>query len=716
MPDPLNSVTARISTRISALLHLSSTVSQYLSNIKATTTHYSNTISEINTVYEVLCTLQAGIQNNTINKEDLFTTSQRLEESDSPLNLLETALQELTTKFGDSASTVDIKFLRWPFKWCEAEKLIRYISNAEDIYDNTLSICDNFENVNILKRSYMNDKTILDSQYQEDDSRSPPEMQSKRQRIDLQGNFINEGGLQLNASKFNSGGGPININTHTPENRCLIDLRTTDPQLDKIRIEETKGGLLANVYNWIFNNVDFRQWHQKRENCLLWIKGDPGKGKTMLLCGIINELHKSDESALAYFFCQATDTRINNAVAVLRGLIYMLLKKQPALLSHLQKRYEVAGEKLFKDVNTFIALSEILKDILQDKSLKPTILIVDALDECQNDLPQLLRLIVSSLSISSRIKWLVSSRNFPEIEEEIDQVKQGTTLSLELNAESVSAAIKWYVREKVDYLAKRKRQIEENRNSIECYLLDNANGTFLWVALVCRNLERARLFTISKLQDYPSELDPLYSRMIRQITHMEDIEAATLCLRILSVIVTVYRPITLDELSTLMGLDNEIPLEEMIKLCGSFLVVRNRSIFFVHQSAKDFLCIKADRESFPLERKKVHTELFQSSMIAMSKALKRNIYDLNYPGFPIDEVKIPDPDPLLCIRYPSLYWVDHLRDGDPEQNREYTQDNGNIHAFLRGHLLHWLEVMSLMGRISESINAISILESYGSVS
>jgi protocatechuate 3,4-dioxygenase beta subunit len=44
---------------------------------------------------------------------------------------------------------------------------------------------------------------------------------------------------------------------------------------------------------------------------LLWIKGDPGKGKTMLLCGIINKLNNSitQRALLSYSFCQATDSR-----------------------------------------------------------------------------------------------------------------------------------------------------------------------------------------------------------------------------------------------------------------------------------------------------------------------------------------------------------------------------------------------------------------------
>jgi hypothetical protein len=63
-----------------------------------------------------------------------------------------------------------------------------------------------------------------------------------------------------------------------------------------------------------------------------WTKGDPGKGKTMLLCGMINEMSaltrledKRATTLLSFFFCQVTDSRINNAVAVFRGLIYLLV-------------------------------------------------------------------------------------------------------------------------------------------------------------------------------------------------------------------------------------------------------------------------------------------------------------------------------------------------------------------------------------------------------
>src|SRR4051812_10803338 len=80
----------------------------------------------------------------------------------------------------------------------------------------------------------------------------------------------------------------VGNNIYLSENRCLEALRITDPRHDKARIEGDKGGLLDDVYQWVLHNGEFLQWRHNEQNRLLWVRGDPGKGKTMLLCGIIN--------------------------------------------------------------------------------------------------------------------------------------------------------------------------------------------------------------------------------------------------------------------------------------------------------------------------------------------------------------------------------------------------------------------------------------------
>ena len=231
------------------------------------------------------------------------------------------------------------------------------------------------------------------------------------------------------------------------DQECIQHLRLTDPRDDKKRIEDTKGGLLEDSYYWILENSDFQQWRRDQQSQLLWIKGDPGKGKTMLLCGIINELEKSmaKTDLLSYFFCQATDSRINNATAVLRGLVYLLVDQQPSLISHVRKKHQHAGKTLFEDANAWVALSEIFTNILQDPSLNNTHLIINTLNECVADLPKLLDFIVQKSSVSPCVKWIISSRNWPEIEERLERAGHKVRLCLELNAESISTAVSVYI-------------------------------------------------------------------------------------------------------------------------------------------------------------------------------------------------------------------------------------------------------------------------------
>ncbi|PSN58849.1 hypothetical protein BS50DRAFT_595118 [Corynespora cassiicola Philippines] len=485
--------------------------------------------------------------------------------------------------------------------------------------------------------------------------------------------------------------------------KCLQDLHSTDPLRDKKRIEDTKGGLLLDSYRWILEHPDFQQWQGESQSRLLWIKGNPGKGKTMLLCGIINELEKStaETSLLSYFFCQATDSRINSATAVLRGLLFTLVRQQPSLFFHMREKYDQAGKALFEDANAWVALSEIFMSIVQDPSLKITYLIIDALDECATHLPKLLDFIVQTSSASSRVKWIMSSRNWSNIEERLERAEDKVRLSLELNAESVSAAVRSYINYKVSQLAHDKKYSPQTKQVVLDYIHTNANDTFLWAALVCQNLgTMSRLDIVTKLKAFPLGLDSLYERMVQKINDSED---AILCKQALAIVSAVYRPITLHELASLMeGLDSTNggldSAQEIVSLCGSLLTIRNGTIYFVHQSAKDFLLKETSNTIFPSGGEVVHYAIFSRSLLAMSNTLRRDLYRLGALGYPIEQIHQPDPDPLVASRYSCTYWVDHLCDsilGSTTNNRESLQDGGIVDVFLRKKYLYWLEALSL---------------------
>jgi hypothetical protein len=495
--------------------------------------------------------------------------------------------------------------------------------------------------------------------------------------------------------------------------RCLQDLRLTDPRYDKKRIEDTKGGLLKDSYRWILQNSEFQQ-----QSPLLWIKGDPGKGKTMLLCGIIDDLEESVASTalIAYFFCQATDSRINSATATLRGLLYLLVDQQPSLVSHIRAKYDHAGRALFEDANAWIALREIFTNILHDPSLSRTHLLIDALDECVVDRQKLLDFIVEQSSASSRVKWTVSSRNWPEIEQQLATAGHGVGLSLELNAESVATAVDVFIQQKVIQLSQNNRYDARTREVVHNHLSSNADGTFLWVALVCQGLEAVpKRHVLKKLSAFPSGLDSLYKQMVQHIVTSDDAE---LCKEILALAATVFRPLTLQEMVTLVeefedAADDPKIVQDIISHCGSFLTIRDSVVYFVHQSAKDFLVEKAANTIFPSGMENAHYAVFFRSHQVLSDSLHRDMYNLGAPGYPIERVAPPDPDPLGEIRYSSIYWVDHLRSCGSIATTKHVadlQDGGIIDKFLRQKYLYWLEALSLCKSMPKGVVSVAELQ------
>ncbi|PVH69914.1 HET-domain-containing protein [Cadophora sp. DSE1049] len=504
---------------------------------------------------------------------------------------------------------------------------------------------------------------------------------------------------------------------------CIQDLRITDPREDKKRIEDTKGGLLRDSYQWIFEHADFHKWRNNEEGQVLWIKGDPGKGKTMLLCGMIDEMsaltrlrNESGTTLLSFFFCQATDSRINNAAAVLRGLIYLLIDQQPSLIEHVRKKYDDAGKSLFEDANAWVALSEIITTILQDPSLTKTYLFIDALDECVVDLFKLLDFIVQRSSMSPRVKWIVSSRNWPDIEERLEAAGHKVRLCLELNQQSISAAVSTYIDYKTRQLAEQKKYDDKTRVAVQQHLISNSNDTFLWVALVCANLKNVPSWkTLAKLTEFPPGLDLLYQRMLSHICNSDDVD---LCKHILAITSIVYRPITLTELTSFVKTlenmaDDHVSLVIIIGLCGSFLALRETTVYFVHQSAKDFLLKEASDDIFPSGTNVTHHTIFSWSLQVMSRTLRRDIYSLSAPGISIDQVKPHDQDLLAAARYSCLHWVDHLLDCMTNGNTmNDLKDGGSVYNFLCQSFLYWLDALSLMKSLSNGILMIGKLEKW----
>lgn len=153
---------------------------------------------------------------------------------------------------------------------------------------------------------------------------------------------------------------------------------------------------------------------------MLWVRGEPGVGKTMLLTGTVRALlpataqDKPDRCFLPFYFFDHAKQGSNNAASALRTIIWLILVYQPDLCTHLTRKLDSTRRRHLNDPNDFLALSAIFYDIIEDERLAKTYIVIDALDQCmswngQPGVDDFLALITKSLNLSKKIKWLTSS-------------------------------------------------------------------------------------------------------------------------------------------------------------------------------------------------------------------------------------------------------------------------------------------------------------------
>ncbi|KAJ6083698.1 hypothetical protein N7467_007833 [Penicillium canescens] len=508
------------------------------------------------------------------------------------------------------------------------------------------------------------------------------------------------------------------------DQQLLQQLVLMDPRETKQRFEET---LQEGSCRWILDSSEFKEW-QDKEDSVLWVKGDPGLGKTMLMTGIINYLEAlvtaSGSGNLCFQFFQVTNSRANNATVILRGLIYLLVSRQNWLLTYLRPKYSVAGNQLFEDNNAFYALSSIFQDMLHDSRLSQVYLVVDALDECADGLQLLLDLIAQTTRDPvTRVKWIVSSRIWSPIESQMVSIDGCINLTLRRNSKSLSHGVEEYINNRVSQLARETDFMNEMQDVIRTFLRNKNDGTFLWVSLVVSQIQSSK--TSTELRRFLDSIDggggqnaphnqlfTVYDQILTDIERLRGSEIARRCLSVISVAALAYTPLHFLELSALTEVEDqgtESPaLKQVLDACRSILVLREDFVYLRHLSVREFI-LQRDLIDKPL----VHFNIFSRSLRALSGVLRRNMYNIQHAGTSYVSAKLQTPNhcPLASIRYCSVFWVHHICNAvkNSKQYGNVLSDNGEVFSFLKRHFLHLLESLSLLGRLSEGIPSLRLL-------
>lgn len=492
----------------------------------------------------------------------------------------------------------------------------------------------------------------------------------------------------------------------------LNDLYAVDSRLEKAAIEELKGGLVEEAHELLVEQTDFHTVRQKNEEGLLWITGGPGRGKTMFLCGVINELlrRKREIPVLSYYFCRADRQSARTARSVLRGLLWLICDQSWGLTRRLREEYTNQGSGLFNDDDAIVAvaLEKMLASCLAQPTMQHAVFVIDAIDECDAEsIPVLLR-VIGRLARDHPAQWIISSRSWETYRRLVSSIApQLQMTNTQLDGDVVGRAVQVLVTSRVKRLASIKGYNKTLHDEVHDTLRSKAGDTFLWVALVCLELEGvgvANRHVRNVLNAVPKGLNGLYQRMLTAALDSAD---SKLCRQILPLACIVSQPLTIAELRCivpeLVGLSGP-EVTEVVGNCGAFLRLQGSetneaSLIFIHESAREFLAETAREAVFSKGIVYEHRVVFTQTLNNI-KTSRRNIYNLPHPGIGLDEITPPRPDPISNLRYSCLYWLDHARYLHCEG--EWLQsDDEVLVAFIMNDLLRWLEVVALTGSVPQ---------------
>lgn len=269
-------------------------------------------------------------------------------------------------------------------------------------------------------------------------------------------------------------------------------------------------------------------------------------------------------------------------------------------------KYEIHGAQVL--FTSLSALLGVLDDIVSDTAFYHAYFAIDALDECQLDsLKDFLRYLNQNIEPRAKnriqwhkIKWLFTSRDEPTVRESLHSA---LLVDLEENSIHVDKAVDEYITLEVQELNKKKNYSPDLHKYVEDYIRKNANGTFLWAWLACKELAKPEILRSESkgvLLDLPPGLVPLYGRILRHVTDLGNPRSISVVIRILSTVLVAARPLRLTELAIAANLPeasrgNEEDILDCVRQCGSFLIIPPRDylqsagVSFVHQSVKDYL-------------------------------------------------------------------------------------------------------------------------------
>jgi hypothetical protein len=473
-----------------------------------------------------------------------------------------------------------------------------------------------------------------------------------------------------------------------------------------------------------------------------------GTGKSTIARTIARRY--SDQKCLgATFFFSRSGGERSHTGKFFTTIAVQLAKISLVLKGHISKAIAehdgIAGQAL-RDQWKHLILQPL--SMLKENSLQsPLVLVLDALDECggDRDIREILRLFTEAKTLQNiRLRIFLTSR--PEIPIRLGFRDMPGILHQDLILDNVSrnivdSDILTFFEDKFKAIRNASDHLPPNWPGKEAMdlLVVRAHGLFIYAATICRFIEdggeqwppddllhivlpdhctsSSSLWKSVPIHGSPTEeLDIMYIHILeysfRNINNERNKQQlAAIFRQVVGAIVLFFDPLSAIAIARLLGMHDEIIQKRLHNLRSVLVVPGDRQpIRLLHPSFRDFLLDKQRCRDlhFWVDKEEIHWALAESCLRIMSDNLKRDICDLQTPSALASTVQGSQVEKYLPaeLQYACLYWVQHL-----QECNGCLYDNDHVHTFLQKHLLHWLEALSLMGRMSDSVRMITALQS-----
>ncbi|KAL5634263.1 hypothetical protein ACGC1H_006173 [Rhizoctonia solani] len=450
------------------------------------------------------------------------------------------------------------------------------------------------------------------------------------------------------------------------------------------------------------------EWaHDPEAGRACWMNGMAGTGKTTIAYSVCRALQQA--SALgASFFCSRVIPDCRQVKHIIPTIAYQLARYSLPFRCALDKVLESDPDARTRALKIQYQ-KLIVEPLVEVQRSLPTdfIIVIDALDECENEsLGQLLDLLLSA-TVLLPIRFLVSSRPEPEINRRMTrQVNEGHRPQLvlhDLDADAVKSDIATYMRHELEHIPLT--------DSHWSGLIDRCGVLFIYASTACRLVKqghdtRTLNEAISVIVGSAStsahedehDIDDLYSTILTAAFDKAKMRQANIrrTRELLETVICAIEPMTLDTLASILGLEgteqaNALlqPLRSVLNVTGAGLVTT------LHSSFADFILSSARSGSFHCVATQRHTILAESCFRVISASNPQfNICGL--PSSYLADSELNDIDARVRQRVPAglvytcRYWSTHLYLGNYDEKLVDV-----VRSFFCDRLLIWMEVLNL---------------------